>query len=184
MGDLVFTFPVTCVDVLSEGPKVLKVSGLARAANLVFDSVRETSIEFMTEGGFPVAMKLRAETIELDEVTDNARSFLHTKVVELVLSITDRIVGTKLTQEFSEELAPVVHPQGTLVGSNVAEQVGFKPFQGHTFQVGLSEGDFRSVFIEGPRTVLKIQLTLDEQSVKLFCFSTIEGIGFMDLSSQ
>ena len=37
-----------CIDVLSEGPKVLKVLGLACAANLIFDSVRETGIEFMT----------------------------------------------------------------------------------------------------------------------------------------
>ena len=89
-------FPVMCVDVLSEGLKVLEVSGLAHVANLVFDSVRETGIEFMTEGSFPVATKLRAETIELDEVADNAMSFLHTKVVELVLGIADGIVGTKL----------------------------------------------------------------------------------------
>ena len=96
MGDLVFMFPVTCVDVLSEGPKVLKVSGLAHAANLVFDSVGETGIEFMMEGGFPVTAKLRAEAIEVDEITDDAMSFLHTKVVELVLSVADGIVGTEL----------------------------------------------------------------------------------------
>ena len=41
----------------------------------------------MTEGGFPVAAKLRAEAVELDEVTDDAMSFLHTKVVELVLGV-------------------------------------------------------------------------------------------------
>ena len=134
----------------------------------------------MTEGGFPVAAKLRAKTIELDEVTDDAMSFLHTKVVELVLSIADRIVGTELARE----LMPVVHPQGTLVGSDVGEQVGFEPFQGHTFQVGLSKGDFRSVFVEGPRMVLKIQLALDKESAKLFRFSTIEGIGFMDSGSR
>ena len=177
MGGLVFTFPVTCVDVLSEGLKVLKVSGLARVANLVFDSVRKTSIEFMTESGFPIATKLRTETIELDEIADDVVSFLHTKVVELVLGVADRIVGTELAREF-------VHPQGTLVGSDVAEQVGFEPFQGHTFQVGLSEGDFRSVFVEGPWTVLKIQLTLDEESAKLFRFSTVEGIGFADSGSR
>ena len=112
----------------------------------------------MTEGGFPVATKLRAETIELNEVTDYAMSFLHTKVVELVLGIADRIVGTELAREFHEELVPVVHLQGTLVESDVAEQVGFEPFQDHTFQVGLSEGDFHLVFVEGPQTVLIIQL--------------------------
>ena len=68
-----------------------------------------------------------------------------------------------------------------MVGSNVAEQVGFEPFQGHTFQVGLSEGDFHLVFVEGPRTVLEVQLTLDEESAKLFCLSAVEGIGFADL---
>ena len=171
-GDLIFTFPVTCVDVLSKGLKVLKVSGLACVANLVFDLVRETSIEFMMEGSFPIAMKLRAETIELNEVADDVMSFLHTKVVK---------VGTKLAQEFCEELIPVVHPQGTLVGSNIAEQVRFEPFQSHTFQVGLSEGNFRLVFVEGPRMVLKIQLALDEKSVELFHFSTVKSIGFVDL---
>ena len=153
-------------------------------ANLVFYLVRKTGIEFMTESGFAVATKLRTETIELDEIVDDALSFLHMKVVELVLGVADRIVGTELAREFREELAPVVHPQGTLVGSDVAKQVGFKPFQGHTFQVGLSEGDFRSVFVEGPWTVLKIQLTLDEESMKLFRFSTVEGIGFADSGSR
>ena len=71
-----------------------------------------------------------------------------------------------------------------MVGSDVAKQVGFEPFQGHTFQVGLSEGDFHSVFVEGPRTVLKIQLALDEESAKLFRFSTVEGIGFADSGSR
>ena len=132
-GNLVFAFPVACVDVLSEGLKVLKVSGFARAADLVFDSVGETGIEFMTKSGFPIAAKLRTKTIELNEVADDAVSFLHTKVVELVLGVADRIVGTELAREFREELAPVVHPQRTLVGSDVAEQVGFEPFQGHTF---------------------------------------------------
>ena len=184
MGNLVFAFPVACIDVLSEGLKVLEVLGLAHAANLVFDLVGETSIEFMMEGGFPVAAKLRAKTIELNEVTDDAMSFLHAKVVELVLGITDGIMGTELAREFREELMPVVHPQGTLVGSDVAKQVGFKPLQGHTFQVGLSEGDFRSVFVEGPRTVLEVQLALDEESAKLFCLSAVEGIGFADSGSR
>ena len=89
-------FPVTCIDVLGKSPKVLKVSGLACLAVLIFDLVRETGIEFMTEGSFPVTAKLRAETIELNEVIDDVMGFLHTKVVELVLSITNRIVGTKL----------------------------------------------------------------------------------------
>ena len=87
----------------------------------------------MTESGFPVAAKLRTEMIELDEIADDAVSFLRTKVVELVLGVTDGIVGTELAREFREELVPVVHPQGMLVGSDVAEQVGFEPFQGHTF---------------------------------------------------
>ena len=87
----------------------------------------------MMEGGFPITAKLRAKAIELDEITDDAMSFLHTKVVELVLSVADGIVGTELAREFREELAPVVHPQGTLIGSDVAKQVGFEPFQGHTF---------------------------------------------------
>ena len=50
----------------------------------------------MMEGGFPVAMELRAEVIELDEVMDDAMSFLHMKVVELVLGIADGIMGTEL----------------------------------------------------------------------------------------
>ena len=78
----------------------------------------------MTESGFPVAVKLRTETIELDEIVDDAVSFLHTKVVKLVLGVADGIVGTELAREFREELAPVVHPQGTLVGSDVAERSG------------------------------------------------------------
>ena len=85
-----------CIDVLSEGPKVLEVSGLAHVANLIFDSVGETGIEFIMEGSFPIATKLRAETIELDEVMDNAMGFLHTKVVKLVLGIADGIMGTEL----------------------------------------------------------------------------------------
>ena len=95
-GDFVLAFPVTCIDVLSKGLKILKVSGLACAADLVFDSVGETGIEFMVKGGFPITTKLRAKMIELDEVVDNVMGFLHTKVVKLVLSVTDGIVGTKL----------------------------------------------------------------------------------------
>ena len=138
----------------------------------------------MMEGGFPVAMELRAKVIELNEVMDNAMSFLHMKVVELVLGIADGIMGTELAREFHKELTPVVHPQRMLVGSDVAKQIGFEPLQGHTFQVGLSEGDFCLVFVEGSRMVLEVQLALDEESAKLFCLSAVEGIRFADSGSQ
>ena len=71
-----------------------------------------------------------------------------------------------------------------LVGSDVAKQIGFEPLQGHTFQVGLSEGDFCLVFVEGSRMVLEVQLALDEESAKLFCLSAVEGIRFADSGSQ
>ena len=71
MGNLVFAFPVMCVDVLDKSPKVLEVSELTHVADLIFDLVRETSIEFVAVGGFPVTAKLRAEIVELDEVADN-----------------------------------------------------------------------------------------------------------------
>ena len=85
-----------CIDVLGKSPKVLQVSGLTHAADLIFDSVGETSIEFVAFGGFPVTAKLRSETVELDEVGDDVMGFLHMKVVELMLSITNGIVGTEL----------------------------------------------------------------------------------------
>ena len=110
--------------------------------------------------------------------------FLHIKVVKLMLRITDRIMGAELAREFHKELSPVVHPQRTLVGSNIAKQVRFKPLQGHTFQVGLSKGDFCLVFIEGLKMVLEVQLALDKESVELFCLSAIEGIRFTDLGSR
>lgn len=66
-GDFILAFPVTCINVLSEGLKVLKVWGLAHAADPVFDSVGKTGIEFMAKSSFSVTAKWKAEMIELNE---------------------------------------------------------------------------------------------------------------------
>jgi len=94
---------------------------LTDTAYLIIDLVRESCIEVMTQGAITVALNLGHDTVEVNHVLIGTMVFLHVKVVELMLSIGNRVMRTKGCLEFNNELFPIGHPDRTVVGVSCTE---------------------------------------------------------------
>jgi len=121
MCDLFLAFPISGIDLLGKNAKTIQSVQLTDAAYLVLDSVRETCIEVVTQGTITVAPNLGHDTVEVNHVLIGTMVFLHAEVVELMLGIGNRVVGTESCLEFNDELFPVSHPDQTVVGVSCTE---------------------------------------------------------------
>ena len=134
-SNLFLSFPVASVDTLREAVQVLELSWFAYTADFVFDAVGQTGVKFVTKGGVAITLELRREAVELRDVANDSLRVLHSQVVELVLGVSDGVVRAELELEFCDELAPIVHPEGTIIRVEGTEEVGFEPLERHTFEV-------------------------------------------------
>ena len=112
MSDLFLTFPVSGVDFLGDGAKTVESARFTDVADLILDSVRETGIEVMAQSTIAVSPNLGRDLIEVDHIVIHAMGVLHAEMIELMLSIGNRIVGTQNGLEFYDKFIPAVHPQG------------------------------------------------------------------------
>ena len=60
------------------------------------------------------------------------------------------------------------------------EQVWFEPLQSHAFEVGLGEGNFRPIQLEGLGPVGVDELALDQEGPELFGVSPIKHVQVPD----
>ena len=183
-SDLFLLFPVAGVDALREAVQVLELSWLAYVADFVFDAVSQTGIKLVTKGGVAITLELRREAVELHDVANDSLRVLHPQVVELVLGISNGVMRAELELEFCDELAPIVHPEGTIIRVEGTEEVGFEPLERHTFEVQLHECDFGSIRVKGTSPVLEVELTLHQKGTELLGVGTIEGVWFADASTR
>jgi len=75
----------------------------------------------MTQGAIAVAPNLGRDTVEVNHVSVGTMVFLHVKVVELMLGVGNRVVGTEGRLEFNDELLPIGHPDWTVEGVSCTE---------------------------------------------------------------
>lgn len=123
MGDLIFAFPVVGIDLLSQGLKAIEHGRFSNSAQLIFDLVREATVEVMLEGTIIIALELEGNMIELHHIAHDVVVLLHIKVVELMLSLGDRVIGAKSTLELSDECKPAGHLFGLVIGITGVEKV-------------------------------------------------------------
>ena len=83
--------------------------------DFVLDSVRETGIEVMMQSTIAISLNLGCDSIEVNHIVVDTMGILHMKVVELMLGISNRVVGTEGGLALYDELTPTGHPQGTCV---------------------------------------------------------------------
>jgi len=121
MCDLFLLFPISGIDLLGKDTKTIQSVQLTNAAYLVLDSVGETCIEVMTQGAIAVAPNLGHDTVEVNHVSIGTMVFLHAEVVELMLGVGNRVMGTESCLEFNNELFPVGHPDWMVKGISCTE---------------------------------------------------------------
>ena len=109
-------FPVLGVDFLGDGAKTVESVRFTDAADLILDLIGETGIEVMAQSTIAVSPNLGCNLIEVDHIVIHAMSVLHAEMIELMLSISNRVVGTECGLELNDELTPTGHPQGMCVG--------------------------------------------------------------------
>ena len=128
--------------------------------NLIFDAVRKTIIKVVLEGTFSVTLDLRSNPIDLHDVLVDLLPVFHGEMVELVFSISDGVMRTEVGLELQNELLEIVLPKQSESQILCEQEVRFKPFQGHTFQVQLHKGNFSAPCTKSFGMVMKIKFKL------------------------
>ena len=116
MSDLFLTFPVLGVNFLGDGVKTVESARFTDVADLILNSVRETRIEVMAQSAIAVSLNLGRDSIDVNHIAIHAMGVLHVEMIELMLSIGNRVMWTKCGLELNDELSPTGHPQGTCIG--------------------------------------------------------------------
>src|ERR1700746_725255 len=149
--------------------------------NLILEPLRQAIIEVVPESTFTVAVYLTRIAIEFDDVLGDLMVVRHGQVVETMLRIADRVVGSEIRAEFMREARIVVHPQRTELGIN-QQELGLEPIESHALEVRLGVDDLGTVIVEGFGTVLEVQLALHEERTEFVGVGTVELVRFADLS--
>ena len=103
--------------------------------NLIFDAVGKAVIKVVLEGTFSITSDLQSNPIELHDILVDPLPVFHGEVVELVFSISDGVMRTKVGLELQDELLEVILPKQSESWILCKQEVWFEAFQGHTFQV-------------------------------------------------
>ena len=156
MRDLLFMFPVSGINFLSEGTKPIQGLGFTNTTDFILDSVGETDVKMMLQGAITISLDLGRDPIEVYHIAVNAMGVLHAKVVELVLGIGNWVMRTEGGLKFYNKLLPVTHPVGISIGVCESKKVWLKPFKGHSFQVRLHIGDLSVVSLKSLWTILEV----------------------------
>ena len=90
--------------------------GLSNMGDLIFDAVRETTVEDVVECAITIAADLSGEAIELYDVLIDFLSFFHGQVVQLVFRISNRVMWAEIGLQFGDKLVVTVHPDRMGVG--------------------------------------------------------------------
>ena len=114
-------FPILGIDLLGKDAKTIQSAWFTDAAYLILDLVRKTCIEVMMQGAIAVTLNLGCNTVEVNHISIGTIVFLHAKVVKLMLSVGNRVMGTKSCLEFNNELFPISHLDWTVVGVSCTE---------------------------------------------------------------
>ena len=101
---------------MGDGAKTVESAQFTDAADLILDSVGETGIEVMAQSAIAISLNLGHNSIEVNHIAIHAMGVLHAEMIELMLGIGNRVVGTECGLELNDELMPTGHPQGTCVG--------------------------------------------------------------------
>src|ERR1700746_763979 len=148
---------------------------------LILELLRQAIVKVVPEGTFTVAAYLTHIAIEFDDVLGDLMVVRHGQVVETMLRIADRVVGSKIREEFMREARIIVHPQRTELGIN-QQEFGLKPIESHTLEVRLGVDDLSAVIVEGFGMVLEVQLALHEECMEFVGVGTVKLVRFADLS--
>ena len=109
--------------------------GFSDSRDLILDSIRETIVKVVPEGTFSITPDLRSDLVEFNNIFVDVLTILHGQMVQLVFRISDRVMWSKVGLEFQDKLLEVVHLGGVECRIFHLEEVWFKPFQGHAFEV-------------------------------------------------
>ena len=90
--------------------KPVKSAWFTEVADLVLDLIKETRVEVMMQSAITISLNLGYNSVEVDHIAIDIMGVLHMDVIELELSISNRVVGTESGLEFYDEIMPAGHP--------------------------------------------------------------------------
>ena len=148
--------------------------------DLILELLRQAIVEVVPESTFTIAAYLTHIAIELDDILGDLMVVQHGQVVEAMLHITNRVVGSEIQVEFLSEPQIIVHPQWAELGVS-QQELRLKPIMCHALEVGLGIDDLHTVIVKGLRAVLEVQLALHKECTEFVGVGTVELVRFVDL---
>ena len=109
---------------MGNGAKTVESTQFTDVTDLILDSVGETRVEVMTQSAITISLNLGRDSIEVDHIAIYTMGVLHAEMIELVLGISNRVVGTESGLELYDELTPAGHPWGRASGSSIPNRSG------------------------------------------------------------
>ena len=78
--------------------------------DLILDSVRHSIIKDVVEYAWTVTMDLTGQAVKLDDILADALAILHREVIQLVFSISNRVIWAEVGFEVIDEHRMIIHP--------------------------------------------------------------------------
>ena len=78
--------------------------------DLILDLVRHSVIKDVAECTWTITMDLTGQAVKLDDVLADVLAILHREVIQLVFSISDRVMQAKVGFEVIDEHHMIIHP--------------------------------------------------------------------------
>ena len=135
MVDSRLALPIAHINSLDEGTEFVESHGFSDLRDLVLDSIRETIVKVVPEGTFSITPDLQSDPVEFNNIFVDVLTILHGQMVQLVFRISNWVMWSKVGLKFQDELLEVIHPGRVECWIFHLEEVRFKPFQGHAFEV-------------------------------------------------
>ena len=102
--------PVPVVDLLGKGTEIHDTIGLALMRDFIFNLIRKSIVEAPMKSPMTPVLDLVCQAVPFYNVFSDLLTVAHLQSLELSFYISHRVVGTKVSLKFIEEVIPMVHP--------------------------------------------------------------------------
>ena len=151
--------------------------------NLILDSGWKSLVELILQSTIAPTMNLGSKLIEFYNISGNPVRIPYLQVLDLCLSITNWVMGTKVLMKFCEEVFIAIFPEGSIIIISFIKDVRFKPVKGHSLKGGKGIVDLCLVSPKSLWALIEVELALDDERSKFPWVSTIKGIWFSGFCS-
>ncbi len=161
---------------------VTEIVRLSMMSHIIFNACTKSAVEGMAKGIVTVT-DLGGILIELNHVFHDSVSVAHPEMFKSIFGISNGIKGAKVGLEFVKKGSVGVLPCWQIL-QIWAEDVWFKPVEGGAREKGNGVVDFTGIHRKSSRSVIKVQLEGDNESLEFLWVGALKSIRFLNLGAD